>query len=73
MWLWRGFPGGYTVIQDVPAATNRRDNRGYRHPDPRQVEASVIARWEPPLNLDHAQGDVREVIKAARAAYYASA
>jgi hypothetical protein len=43
------------------------------HPTPRTVERAIIERLAPPLNVDHASGPAREVIKAARRRYYASA
>ncbi|MDX3749563.1 GIY-YIG nuclease family protein [Streptomyces sp. AK08-02] len=44
------------------------------HPDPSPVEAALISQLGPPLNLDGArQGTVHDQVKAARAAYYASA
>lgn len=43
------------------------------HPDPATVEPDVIAQWTPPLNLDHANGASRDIVKAARAAYNNSA
>ena len=43
------------------------------HPDPIAVEPDVIARWAPPLNLDHATGATRDIVKAARTAYNTSA
>jgi hypothetical protein len=43
------------------------------HPTPREVEAMIIEKLAPPLNVDHASGSVREVIRAARQRYYASA
>ncbi|GBF17772.1 hypothetical protein Br6_05179 [Rhodococcus sp. Br-6] len=43
------------------------------HPDPGSVEPAVIGQWAPPLNLDHATGAVREIVKAARTAYNTSA
>lgn len=43
------------------------------HPDPAAVEATVIAQWGPPLNLDHSTGAVRDIVKAARTAYNTSA
>jgi hypothetical protein len=44
-----------------------------QHPTPRDVEAAIIEMLRPPLNIDHASGTAREVVKAARRAYYASA
>ncbi|MDN5852232.1 MAG: GIY-YIG nuclease family protein [Actinomycetia bacterium] len=44
-----------------------------QHPTPREVEAQLIERLAPPLNVDHATGPARDVIKAARQRYYASA
>lgn len=43
------------------------------HPAPREVERTIIEALRPPLNIDHASGSARDVIKAARRAYYASA
>lgn len=43
------------------------------HPHPAAVEPAVIAQWAPPLNLDHASGAVRELVRAARTAYNTSA
>jgi len=43
------------------------------HPDPVEVERAVIARWAPPLNLDHATGAIHDIVAAARAAYNSSA
>ncbi|WP_329440428.1 GIY-YIG nuclease family protein [Dietzia cinnamea] len=43
------------------------------HPDPVEVERAVIARWAPPLNIDHATGAIRDIVTAARAAYNSSA
>ncbi|MGW5268289.1 GIY-YIG nuclease family protein [Rhodococcus sp. NPDC003994] len=43
------------------------------HPDPIAVEPDAIARWAPPLNLDHAAGATRDIVKAARTAYNTSA
>ncbi len=43
------------------------------HPDPGEVEPLIIERLAPPLNVEHAVTPVREVIKAARRQYYASA
>ncbi|MFL1596228.1 hypothetical protein NQ854_25385 [Rhodococcus ruber] len=37
----------------------------YEHPTPRQVEPAVVAAWEPPLNLDHTIGGVRELVETA--------
>ncbi|AWH90976.1 GIY-YIG nuclease family protein [Dietzia lutea] len=45
----------------------------YEHPDPASVEPVVIARWAPPLNLDHTTGATRDIVKAARTAYNTSA
>ena len=43
------------------------------YPSPRDVEPLVIDNLAPPLNVEHASGPAREVIKAARRRYYASA
>lgn len=43
------------------------------HPTPADVEAAVIGKWAPPMNVSHASGPTRAVIKKARAAYTASA
>ncbi|WP_137726516.1 GIY-YIG nuclease family protein [Prescottella subtropica] len=44
------------------------------HPSPADVEAAVIGRWAPPLNVSHAiGGPALDVITAARAAYNTSA
>jgi len=43
------------------------------HPAPRDVEAAVIERLAPPLNVDHASGPTRDAIKAARRKCRASA
>lgn len=43
------------------------------HPSPAHVEAAVIGRWVPPMNVSHANGPTRAVIKKARAVYSASA
>lgn len=44
------------------------------HPNPADVEASVIEQWAPPLNVAHTTvGTVLDVITAARAAYNTSA
>ena len=43
------------------------------HPTPLDVEPAVIETLGPPLNVDHASGSARQVIKAARQRYYASA
>lgn len=43
------------------------------HPAPREIEPAIIADLRPPLNVDHASGPVRDVVVAARKAYYASA
>lgn len=42
-------------------------------PNPSAVEPAVISRWAPPLNIDHATGTTRDVVKAARTAYNTSA
>lgn len=39
------------------------------HPDPAAVEPTIIARWAPPLNLNHAAGAIRDVVAAARTAF----
>ncbi|EYT51866.1 hypothetical protein H483_0118035 [Dietzia sp. UCD-THP] len=44
-----------------------------QHPSPTAVEPTVIERWVPPLNLDHATGATRDIVKAARIAYNTSA
>ncbi|NKR65317.1 GIY-YIG nuclease family protein [Rhodococcus hoagii] len=44
-----------------------------QHPDPGAVEPAVIVQWAPPLNLDHATGAIREIVKTARTAYNTSA
>lgn len=43
------------------------------HPNPAAVEPDVITQWTPPLNLHHANGATRDIVKAARAAYNSSA
>jgi hypothetical protein len=43
------------------------------HPTPREVESTIIEGLAPPLNVEHASGPTRDVIKAARRSYYASA
>lgn len=43
------------------------------HPAPRDVEAAIIERLAPPLNVDHASGPTRDAIKAARRRYRTSA
>lgn len=43
------------------------------HPEPSAVEPTVIARWAPPLNLNHAAGAIRDVVAAARTAFNSSA
>ena len=43
------------------------------HPTPRDVEAGIIQMMRPPLNVDHASGSTREIVKTARRTYYASA
>jgi len=43
------------------------------HSTPREVEGQLIGRLAPPLNVDHATGPARNVIRAARQRYYASA
>lgn len=44
------------------------------HPDPAPLEATLIPRLRPPLNLDGVEhGTTRERVKQARADYYASA
>jgi hypothetical protein len=43
------------------------------YPSPRHVEPLVIDDLAPPLNVEHASGPAREVIKAARRRYHASA
>ena len=44
-----------------------------KHPTPREVEPVIIEALAPPLNVGHASGAAREVIKAVRQRYYASA
>lgn len=41
--------------------------------EPRRVEAALIERLRPPLNVEHASGPHVDAVKAARARYYASA
>jgi hypothetical protein len=43
------------------------------HPAPATVEIGVIATLQLPLNVHHASGPLRAVIKAAKAAYARSA
>lgn len=43
------------------------------HEEPRQVEAEAIRLLRPPLNVDHASGPVREIIRGARSRFYGSA
>lgn len=43
------------------------------HTAPREVESTIIEVLAPPLNVEHASGPTRDVIKAARRRYYASA
>lgn len=43
------------------------------YPTPRDVEPALIERLTPLLNVDHVTGPAREVIKAARQRFYASA
>ncbi len=43
------------------------------HPTPRDVEPLTIQVTAPPLNVDHASGPARNLIRAARQRYYASA
>lgn len=42
------------------------------HPTPRDVETALITTLRPPLNVEHADGPARDVVVAARKAYYAS-
>jgi hypothetical protein len=44
-----------------------------QHATPAEVEPEIIATLGPPLNLDHARGPFRAVIKDAKAAYTKSA
>ena len=44
-----------------------------QHKQPQQVEADVITRLRPPLNVDHTSGPVRDVIRDARSRFYNSA
>lgn len=44
-----------------------------QHGEPRQVEADVIIRLRPPLNVGHTSGPVRDVISDARSRFYDSA
>jgi hypothetical protein len=43
------------------------------HPAPRDVEPHIIGALAPPLNVDHTTGPQRDLVKAARQSYYASA
>jgi hypothetical protein len=43
------------------------------HPTPRDVEQMIIQTYRPPLNVEHASGPTRDLVKAARQHYYASA
>jgi hypothetical protein len=43
------------------------------HPAPRDVEKQIINALRPPLNVEHASGPTRDIVKAARRAYYSSA
>ncbi|MBB0995421.1 GIY-YIG nuclease family protein [Dietzia sp. SLG510A3-3B2-2] len=43
------------------------------HHNPAAVEPTVIARWAPPLNLNHAAGAIRNVVAVARTAFHSSA
>ncbi|MDL5159753.1 GIY-YIG nuclease family protein [Actinomycetospora termitidis] len=43
------------------------------HPEPGAVEAEVIRLLRPPLNVDHASGPARDLVRAARARYRSSA
>ncbi|GAA1221402.1 GIY-YIG nuclease family protein [Pseudonocardia alaniniphila] len=43
------------------------------HPAPRDVEKQIINTLRPPLNVEHASGAARDIVKAARRAYYSSA
>lgn len=42
------------------------------HPTPGDVEAGVINRWAPPLNVTYASGPTRDFVEAARHAYNTS-
>lgn len=44
-----------------------------QHEEPRQVEANLITRLQPPLNIDHTSGPHRDVIFDARCRFRASA
>ncbi|MGH3788512.1 MAG: GIY-YIG nuclease family protein [Pseudonocardiaceae bacterium] len=44
-----------------------------QHSKPRQVEADVITRLRPPLNVVHTSGPLREIIRDARARFQDSA
>lgn len=43
------------------------------NPMPAALEPGIIATLRPPLNVDHATGPLRDVVKAARSAYIRSA
>jgi hypothetical protein len=43
------------------------------HVEPRRVEADVIRRLRPPLNVNHTSGPVRDVVQHARSIFYSSA
>jgi hypothetical protein len=43
------------------------------HPAPRDVEPHIIGALCPPLNVGHSTGPLRDLVKAARQSYYASA
>lgn len=43
------------------------------HPAPRDVEQTIIQALRPPLNVEHAFGPVRDLVRTARQHYYASA
>ena len=42
------------------------------HPRPELIEAALIKRLRPPLNVNHADGPAREIIESARRRYRAS-
>jgi hypothetical protein len=43
------------------------------HPTPRDVERTIIQTLRPPLDVEHASGPVRDLVRAARQHYRASA
>lgn len=43
------------------------------HLTPHDVEQTIIQSLRPPLNVEHASGPTRDLVKAARQHYYASA